>query len=163
MPTPCLSVSFPCVCVRIASSVAVVLNCRNSHHGTIFFLTDADQAERFSCANTAEETPWDCDLWDGLGTEFAYIHTGHFEWYRNGTTLSIAKKGAGLADIVNPCIQSLMGTEFYYDLCEKYDFVDGCYANEFFPDDQQIVETAIYDLPTNELPGDCSSGYCPCP
>ena len=47
----------------------------------------------------------------GFGTTFAYVQTGILEHSYNGTTLTISKKGSGLADIVNPCIQSFMQTK----------------------------------------------------
>jgi hypothetical protein len=121
----------------------------------------ADQAENFKCENSGENSPWDCTLWDGLGTTFAYIQTGSRGWTRNGTTLSISKGGSGLAEVLNPCIADLIETETYYELCKKYDIVDQCFLNEFFP--ERVVNNATYDIPTNELTTDCSSGYCSCP
>lgn len=125
-------------------------------------IKDADQVERFQCANNEQPTAWDCALWDGLGTNFAYIHTGMSEWARAGTTLTISKKGAGVADLVNPCIEAFLLTEEYYNLCEKYGFTAECFSNNFFPADA-IRKTSIFDLSTNELTTDCSAGYCACP
>jgi len=123
--------------------------------------TDADQADRYQCANNEQPTPWDCALWDGLGTDFAYIHTGMFEWARAGTTLTISKKGSGVASIVNPCIERFQQTEEYYNLCEKYDFTQECFTNDFFPEAE--IEIPVYDIPSDELTTECSSGYCACP
>jgi hypothetical protein len=121
----------------------------------------ADQAENFKCENSDDNSPWDCTLWDGLGTAFAYIQTGISGWSRAGTTLSISKLGSGLAGVLNPCIVDLIETETYYELCKEYDIVDQCFMNEFFP--EREVTFAIYNIPTDELTTDCSSGYCSCP
>jgi hypothetical protein len=121
----------------------------------------ADQAENFKCENSEDNSPWDCALWDGLGTKFAYIQTGISGWSRAGTTLSISKLGSGLAEVLNPCIVDLIETETYYELCKEYDIVDQCFTNEFFP--AREVTIAIYNIPTDELTTDCSSGYCSCP
>lgn len=43
----------------------------------------------------------------GQPNGFAYIHTGLNEWSINGTTLAISKKGSGLADALNPCIEKV--------------------------------------------------------
>lgn len=75
-------------------------------------------------------TGWDCDIWDGLGTTFAYIQTGMFGWATAGTTFTIAKKGAGVAPIVNPCIEAFVKTEEYYDICVTYDLVNDCFVNQ---------------------------------
>ena len=67
----------------------------------------ADQAKNYNCTNAREKNlpiSWDCNIWDGFGTKFAYIHTGMFNHAINGTTLTISRKGSGLNDIVNPCI-----------------------------------------------------------
>jgi hypothetical protein len=120
-----------------------------------------DQAETFKCKNSDDNSPWDCTLWDGLGTTFAYIHTGIRGWTRHGTTLAVSKLGSGLAEVLNPCVTELIETETYYELCKKYDIVDQCFMNEFFPEREVTIST--YDIPTNELTTDCSSGYCSCP
>ena len=120
----------------------------------------ADQAYTYSCADKDVQPAWDCDLWSGLGTKFAYIHTGMFETAFNGTTLTMSKRGSGLSKIVNPCIDKFITTKSYYDICVKHDIVDDCYANEFFPEGS--ASTAPWALPTSEQTGDCSSGYCGC-
>jgi hypothetical protein len=122
----------------------------------------SDQAENFKCENSDDNSPWDCSLWDGLGKTFAYIQTGSRGWTRHGTTLAISKLGSGLAEVLDPCIAALIETKTYYELCEKYDVVDQCFMNEFFPE-RKVDVVATYDIPTNELTTDCSSGYCSCP
>lgn len=123
-----------------------------------------DQAENYSCANTPEpdEAAWDCSLWDGLGTDFAFVQTGIFEWSVAGTTLSMSKKGSGVPEVLNPCIEAFLETESYYDLCVDYNLVNSCFSNDFFPAGE-MLEEPVYNLPTNELTTDCSEGYCSCP
>ena len=127
----------------------------------IMWVYAEDQAETFKCKNSDDNSPWDCTLWDGLGITFAYIHTGIRGWTRHGTTLAVSKLGSGLAEVLNPCVTELIETETYYELCKKYDIVDQCFMNEFFPEREVTIST--YDIPTNELTTDCSSGYCSCP
>ena len=67
----------------------------------------ADHAEKYQCDDKRIDS-WNCDLWDGFGTDFAYIHTGMFEHATNGTTLAMTKKGSGINDILNPCIDKFM-------------------------------------------------------
>jgi hypothetical protein len=55
------------------------------------------------------------------------------EHAKNGTTLTMSRKGSGLSDIVNPCLADFMEQEEYYDLCRKYDLVEDCYENRYFP------------------------------
>jgi hypothetical protein len=123
----------------------------------------ADQAEQYSCANAPANAPYNCTMWDRLGTDFAYVHTGMFDFTVDGTTLSISKLGSGLPDILNPCIDSFVETESYYNLCKEYGLVTECFANSFFPDDIVKEPTPLYDLATADLITDCSSGYCKCP
>merc|ERR1712157_334597 len=122
----------------------------------------ADMADSRKCDNAPDGHSWDCTLWDGLGTEFAYIQTGIFDWQRAGTTLAMTKKGSGIAKVLNPCIDLFFKTESYFKLCEEYDLVSKCFPNEYFPDDT-TEEKALYDTPTNELTSECSEGYCKCP
>lgn len=119
----------------------------------------ADQGFVYQC-DDGEEAEWDCDLWSGLGTEYAYVQTG-LEAAYNGTTLTISKKGSGLPAILNPCIQKFMETEAYYDTCVKHDLTGSCYANDHFPAAEE--DNSPWLIPTDELTSDCSSGYCQCP
>jgi len=122
----------------------------------------SDQAKNYkkACAK-GPSTTINCDLWKGFGTKFAYVQTGQFGYVNNGTTLALAKKGSGVAAKLNPCLQKFMETKDYYDICVKYDFVDSCYRNSFFPVSDDI-EVHDYNKPTKEHDGDCSTGYCPC-
>ena len=86
------------------------------------------------------------------------------------------------SEAINPCVQKAMRSEFYAELCEKYNrlgFNDiECYANEFLPkdEDDEAVEEGEEDedgggtegvapapAPSGSRGGDCSSGYCGCP
>lgn len=71
----------------------------------------ADQAYNYDCSQPGVTPTWNCSLWGGLGTKFAYIHTGLYSHALNGTTLAISKKGSGLSSIINPCLQKLMKTK----------------------------------------------------
>lgn len=68
----------------------------------------ADMAYEYRCDDPTRVNEWNCDIWSRFGTEFAYIHTGMFEHAIDGTTLALAKKGSGLAEILNPCLEKFM-------------------------------------------------------
>lgn len=94
----------------------------------------ADQANLYDCDHLDGKEPgWDCDLWNGLGTKYAYIATGMFGHARNGTTLTASKRGSGMNEIVNPCLRSYMQTKEYLGVCEKYGQVKNCFKNVHFP------------------------------
>eukprot|EP00927_Polykrikos_kofoidii_P074115 TRINITY_DN7007_c0_g1_i1.p1 TRINITY_DN7007_c0_g1~~TRINITY_DN7007_c0_g1_i1.p1 ORF type:complete len:397 (-),score=40.36 TRINITY_DN7007_c0_g1_i1:36-1226(-) len=120
-----------------------------------------DQAYNYKegCAKTTQ-TKVNCSIWAGLGTKFAYVQTGQFGYVINGTTLAMAKKGLGIAAKLNPCLRKFMETRDYYDICVKYKLVDTCLPNSFFPRGEKVIP--VYNMPTNELTGDCTTGYCPC-
>jgi ABC-type amino acid transport substrate-binding protein len=137
---------------------------RNGEADAMFIY--ADQAYNFQCTadgktHSGAAPTWDCDLWKGFGTEYAYVQTGQFGHVINGTTLALAPKGSGLAELLNPCIQSFLKTKAYYDLCVKYDLVETCYTNEFFPPANETLQP--YLLPTDEQSTGCHDGYCSCP
>ena len=105
----------------------------------------------------------DCSLWDRFGKDFAYIHTGISETQIAGTTLAVAKLGSGLNVILDPCIEKFLETESYYNLCVKYDLVDLCFPNRFFPNSTNVETQPIWTKRTSELITSCSDGYCSCP
>jgi len=119
----------------------------------------SDQAKNYQCTGGVSAT-WNCSLWEGFGTEYAYVQTGQFGYVQNGTTLVLAKLGSGVAELTNPCLADFMETEEYYNLCVKHDLVDSCYRNSFFPAVDAVVHE--YNKPTNEHTTDCSDGYCSC-
>ncbi|KAK1741847.1 hypothetical protein QTG54_007420 [Skeletonema marinoi] len=140
----------------IANDVAMQM-LRDGEGDAIFIY--ADQVEEYSACPAG--STWNCTLWEGFGTEVAYVQTGQFGHAMNGTTLSLSRKGSGIRELLRPCMQSFMLTKEYYDICVKHDLAGVCYANEFFGDDATVG--GKYDLPTNKQTGDCSDGYCPCP
>ena len=120
----------------------------------------ADQAYNYRPNQPDVTATWDEALWTGFGSKFAYIATGQYGHAINGTTLAISKKGSGLADILNPCIQKYMETEAYHEVCKKHGFLSSCYPNSFFTTADLTAKP--YELPTDQQTGDCSDGYCTC-
>lgn len=81
----------------------------------------ADQAHNYKCDDNGKvdgvSPSWNCNLWSGFGTKYAYIHTGLHDYAINGTTLAISKQGSGLNEIINPCLQKFMQTKDYFEIC----------------------------------------------
>jgi len=121
----------------------------------------SDQAHNYQCGHGVDST-WNCSLWEGFGTEYAYVQTGQFGILRNGTTLVLTKKGSGVNTLVNSCLQRFMETKEYYDVCVKNHFESTCYPNSHFPVDESSY-LGDYLKPTDEHTGGCSGGYCSCP
>jgi hypothetical protein len=143
----------------------------------------ADQAYNYMAACAVDETlaGVNCDLWNQLGQPggYAFIHMGMPEFAYAGTTLSLSKKGSGLSDILNPCIALYLETESYYDVCNKWNMTDSCFANEYFPDHRRLLAKdhtgkrhvgrrlasadALYNIATDMQADDgCGDGYCSC-
>lgn len=122
----------------------------------------ADQGYRFSkeCDDPNVSPTWNCTLWKGFGVEYAYVQTGQFGYVVNGTTLALAKKGSGVPEKLNPCLEKFMRSKSYYDVCVKYDLVDSCYVNEFFPNSGIVIHP--YNQPTDEHTTGCEDGFCAC-
>jgi hypothetical protein len=58
----------------------------------------ADQAYLYDCSLPHNSNPSHaCDMWAKWKTDFAYVQVGQYDHARNGTTLTKAKKGAGIA------------------------------------------------------------------
>jgi len=122
----------------------------------------ADQAYNYRPNQTDVTPTWDTNLWSGLGTRFAYIGTGMLGHSYNGTTLAISKKGSGLNDILNPCIQKYMESAAYLDTCKKHALEASCYPNAHFPANPSNANKP-WMKKTNEQPvGGCANGYCEC-
>lgn len=129
----------------------------------------ADQAHNYIAVcedpetrNTAKHS---CVMWEGFGEHYAFIQTGQLTHAKNGTTLTKSRKGSGIPELVNPCIQKFLKTREYYDLCEKYHETKFCYRNEHFPAEDASAEeepTQPFAQPTRELTTACTDGYCPC-
>merc|ERR1712151_949324 len=114
----------------------------------------ADQAYHYQCneavqddGNESVQNDWNCSLWEGLGTKFAYVQTGQYGYMINGTTLAMAKKGSGVTDTLNPCLAKFMQTKEYFHICVKHDLTGSCYRNEFFPKTEEVEKE--YNKPTN--------------
>ena len=120
----------------------------------------ADMAEKAQCTPGVAQD-WNCTLWTGFGTEYAYVQTGQYGYMVNGTTLALTKKGSGVPELINSCLQRFMDTKDYYDLCVKYDFVSTCFPNSHFPTSTVVPQS--YELATKQLTTTCADGYCPCP
>jgi len=98
---------------------------------------------------------------------FAYIQTGLNGWSINGTTLAISKLGSGLSQILNPCIDKIVRTSEYLEICESYFDSSSCIGGAGQSDSQSLY----YDAPmnertdaehTSEAPNKCENGYCTC-
>ena len=127
-----------------------------------FLFKDADQAANYKAACDKDSNQeWDCSLWTKFGTDFAYIQTGIYDYMNSGTTLAISKKGSGLAETLNPCIEAFIKTESYKNLCEQYGLEADCFQNDFFEVAPE-GEMKAYSKPTNELTTSCADGYCSC-
>jgi len=129
----------------------------------------ADQPYNYECNEAGTNAlhsdalaSWNCTAWNGFGKDYAFVQTGQFGHALNGTTIAISKKGSGLKQILDPCLRQFMKTKPYYDACVKAGFENACIENEFFPVAEKMAKKP-YMTPTDELTGDCSTGYCPCP
>merc|ERR1719327_664738 len=108
----------------------------------------------------------DCYGWEGLGTEYAYIHTGIY-FALNGTTMAIAKKGSRIGELMNPCIAKALETKDYYDMCKAHSKTHECFPNSHFSDADKNVNRDVWDSPHTirphpTTPSTCSDGYCQC-
>jgi hypothetical protein len=114
----------------------------------------------------------ECEGWDGFGTEWAYLHTG-METNKNGTTIAIGKKYSGLYDIINPCIQDVLASKEYKDLCYKplrpplqmETNAANCIPNSFWTKKElDALKVEIYHEKHHERTDSktCATGYCTC-
>lgn len=130
-----------------------------------------DQAANYHCAEGAQESGWNCDLWSGLGTDFAYLHSGMYGWMYNGTTIAMSRKGSGVAKILDDCFVDFQKSKEFYDVCKMdhghppHNQLNTCIPNEHFQSDPDFKDPDVAHYPflfgTNEH-SDCSTGYCPC-
>jgi hypothetical protein len=104
-----------------------------------------------------------CENWDGFGTEYAFIHMGLIV-QNNGTTVAMSKKGSGLGDLLNPCIQTVLGTKKYQELCQAGGHpVDmKCFKNSFFSDEDPVKSVYATMQAARTDSKTCSDGYCTC-
>lgn len=134
----------------------------------------ADQAANYQCASGETQEGWDCNLWAGFGTTFAYLQVGMFGWMKNGTTVSISKKGSGVSEIIDSCLVKFQKTQEFYEVCKKehgdppHSQLNTCIPNDFIKADphyhQLDASTEPYMFGTLELAGHqtCATGYCTC-
>mmetsp|Transcript_6086 Transcript_6086/g.11639 ORF Transcript_6086/g.11639 Transcript_6086/m.11639 type:complete len:402 (-) Transcript_6086:246-1451(-) len=128
-----------------------------------------DQGENYMNAGCIADVPdktssspeWDCAKWAQFGKKFAFVQSGLFGHSVNGTTLTISKKGSGVSDIVNPCMERFMRTEEYYKVCSRHGMELLCYPNAHFPDEYFSDILPAWETATNIT--QCQDGYCPCP
>jgi len=139
-----------------------------------------DQARNYHCKPGETRKFWNCKLWNGFGKDFAYIQTGMFGWMHNGTTISMSKKGSGVADFIDKCFEKFRQTKEYYDVCKTmhgdppHNQLHHCIPNEYFSEDEEfkghgkngghpdLVAKEPYMYPTKQQEGGCSTGYCTC-
>jgi ABC-type amino acid transport substrate-binding protein len=128
-----------------------------------------DQAANYQCGEKGDEDGWNCDLWAGFGTTFAYVQSGMYGWMHNGTTIAMTKKGSGVAEYLDNCFESFRQTKEFYDVCKKnhhnHNQMSTCIANEFFKGDPDYKEPDVHHMPfmfaTKDNLG-CHTGYCNC-
>mmetsp|Transcript_24317 Transcript_24317/g.60723 ORF Transcript_24317/g.60723 Transcript_24317/m.60723 type:complete len:358 (-) Transcript_24317:425-1498(-) len=119
----------------------------------------ADQAHLYQCGDGVA-ADWNCSLWEGFGTKYAYIQTGMVSYTVGGTTLTMSKKGSGIPAIVNPCIQKFKETKSYFEICQKHDLVGSCFPNSHF---SSLPKPNIWEIQAPQLNTTCADGYCSCP
>lgn len=120
----------------------------------------ADQAHLYQCGDNVS-ADWNCSLWEGFGSKYAYVQTGMTTYAVSGTTLTMSKKGSGIPEIVNPCIEKFRKTKSYYDICKKHNVVGSCFPNSHFPSD--TLPPSTWEIQAPDLSTTCADGYCPCP
>merc|ERR1712014_116585 len=106
-----------------------------------------------------------CDITlytDRLGVDYAWVHTGIYEYQANGTTLAFTHKTSGLNKLLNPHIQTVIRSKEYAELCNEYINIRGfdditCFPNGFTKecDQAQVSGPAKEDM-------SCLEGYCQC-
>lgn len=132
-----------------------------------------DQAANYQCAEGEVQDGYDCDLWAGFGSTFAYAQSGMFAWMHNGTTVAMSKKGAGVAKFLDACLEKFLPSHEFHVVCatEHHDHsqLSTCVPNEFITSDPHYEATNIahspYMFPTSAMAAagrTCSTGYCSC-
>jgi len=134
-----------------------------------------DQAANYHCKDGEVMEGWSCDLWNKFGTDFAYAQSGMFGWMHNGTTVAIAKKGSGIAAMLDGCLDSFMQTRTFLDTCKimhgepAHNQLKTCIPNEFFKEDPDYKADDItkepYMFSTKAMADgghSCKTGYCTC-
>lgn len=129
-----------------------------------------DQAANYQCSEGTDEDGWNCDLWKGFGTTFAYAQSGMYGWMHNGTTIAMSKKGSGVAQFLSTCFEKFRQTEEFYKVCktnhQDHNQLNTCIPNEFFKKDPEYkpidVDHYPYMFGTTDHHKGCQVGYCTC-
>jgi len=135
-----------------------------------------DQAYNFKCPEGSDadtQSGWNCALWKLWGKDFAYIQGGMLGYMYNGTTMSISKKGSGVAKFMNDCLERFLPTREFYEVCKMkhvgVDQIQQCIPNEFIKADPEYtgynIQKTPYMFPTKDMAGageSCATGYCSC-
>jgi hypothetical protein len=133
-----------------------------------------DQAANYHCPDGETQDGWNCDLWHGFGTEFAYVQSGMFGWMHNGTTVAMAKKGSGVAKFLDSCLDSFMQTREFLEVCKTnhgdppHNQLSTCIPNKYFYEDPDYspwdIKHSPYMFATKDMQGHhtCATGYCTC-
>jgi hypothetical protein len=134
-----------------------------------------DQAANYHCAAGETQEGWNCDLWGGFGTTFAYSQSGMFGWMYNGTTVAISKKGSGLNELLDPCLEKFMQTKEFLETCKiehgdpAHSQIETCVPNAYFYEDPHYhaptPSSSPYMFGGLDYAGgiqSCSTGYCGC-
>ena len=117
----------------------------------------------------------DCAGWEGFGTEYAYLHGG-LSSNINGTTIGFGKINSGLKELIDPCIDVVMQSEEYYNICKAPlrppDQMDTnlavCYPNSYWTGEDLAAATTTTPSVLNQAQRSsddghsCATGYCTC-
>jgi hypothetical protein len=132
-----------------------------------------DQAANYQCKAGETQEGWDCAMWGGFGTTFAYAQSGMFAWMHNGTTISMSKKGSGVADFLDTCFESFRSTKEFHTVCATehgnpaHSQLLTCIPNDHIKADSHYKALTVdhdpYMFPTKDHPAGCATGYCGCP
>lgn len=122
----------------------------------------ADQIAQFQASNDPELSK----LANGFGTTFAFIQVGMRDWTVNGTTLAISKRGSGLKNVLNPCIQKVIQTKNYTEVCKKWMTLtpEYCFPNAASGASSGTATLQTYDVSMGSRTDSktCADGYCKC-
>ena len=135
----------------------------------------ADQAYNYKCQTGDNPSGWDCSLWDGFGRDFAYVQVGMYGWMNNGTTVAMSRKGSGIADFLDKCLDDFMTTTKFYDVCKTnhgsppHNQINTCIPNQYIRADPEFKPFQPVDHPwlfstkeVSETMHSCATGYCKC-
>lgn len=97
-----------------------------------------------------------------FGNSFGFAQVGIYSFALNGTTLAFSKKGSGVNDILNPCIEKFMQNKGD----PKYPTYEGLVVSSANERVKELGYTSgsSFEPKTQAEAGfsTCSNGYCPC-